>query len=187
VQRSAQGASFEGLRKHEPIDAVRTMFRIWGVDPSKYRPSSEALLRRIVKGGKLPRISTIVDIANLGAIETGWPYGCYDRAKISGPVEIRPGKAGEEYEGIGRQRLRLESRPLFADSEGPFGSPISDSTRTMITGSTRELLAIVCAPGNSSVLLLEEALSTLVERLANWCKASGLRKGIVESMSKGQS
>src|SRR5271170_1281566 len=68
----------ESLAEAEPVRAVRAMFREWGMDPSKYRPSSEALLRRVVQGKGLYRVSNVVDIGNLGSLETGWPYGCYD-------------------------------------------------------------------------------------------------------------
>lgn len=171
--------SVDTLRQWEPVRAVRKMFCAWGEDPSKYRPSSEALLRRIVKGNDLPRISNIVDIANLCAIEMAWPYGCYDRKKMSGPIAIRRGKIGEEYEGIGRQLFSLEGRPVFSDSLGPFGSPISDSRRTMVTESTDELLVIICAPESSCSTMLEKAMAKLVERLVLWCGASGVLTGIV--------
>jgi DNA/RNA-binding domain of Phe-tRNA-synthetase-like protein len=171
--------SFDSLRQWEPVRAVRKMFCIWGEDPSKYRPSSEALLRRIIKGNELPQISNIVDIANLCAIEMAWPYGCYDRKKISGPIAIRRGKAGEKYEGIGRQLFSLEGRPVFSDDLGPFGSPISDSRRTMVTESTNELFVIICAPESSSGGVLEKAMAKLVERLVLWCGASGIRTSIV--------
>jgi DNA/RNA-binding domain of Phe-tRNA-synthetase-like protein len=171
--------SRDSLREWEPIQKVRSIFRGLGLDPSRHRPSSEALLRRIVNGDALPRVSTVVDIGNLGAIEMGWPYGCYNRQKISGSIEVRLGKPGEQYDGIGRQVLRLEGRPVFSDDHGPFGSPVSDSTRTMVTESTQELLFIICAPESGCASTLEEALFRLAQRLSLWCGASGIRKKIV--------
>lgn len=179
--------SVDSLRQWEPIRAVRKMFADWRMDPSKYRPSSEALLRRVIKSKILPRISKIVDIGNLGAIEVGLPHGCYDRTKLSGPIQIRYGKRGEQYEGIGRSSLRLEGRPVFSDVHGPFGSPVSDSTRTMVTESTRELLVIICAPESSSDSMLDDAMTRMIERLVLWCGASGIRKEIVNSRSNGRS
>ncbi|HEY6349905.1 MAG TPA: phenylalanine--tRNA ligase beta subunit-related protein [Candidatus Angelobacter sp.] len=171
--------SIDSLPHWEQIHAVRKMFREWRNDPSKYRPSSEALLRRVLKRQPFPRISNIVDIANLGAIETGFPHGCYDGARISGPVEIRQGDIGEEYDGIGRQTFRLEGRPVFSDIHGPFGCPVSDSTRTMVTPSTKELLAIILAPESISDLMLGTALSLFVRRLECWCGATGLSTRVV--------
>jgi DNA/RNA-binding domain of Phe-tRNA-synthetase-like protein len=171
--------SVDSLPHAEQIREVRKMFRAWGGDPSRYRPSSEALIRRVLKGEAFPRVSNIVDIANLCAIEMGWPYGCYDYGKLSGPIEIRRGKANEQYDGIGRPLFRLEDRPVFADAHGPFGSPVSDSRRTMVTGSTRELFAIICAPASSCDSVLEEAISRLVKRLVLWCGANGVQTRIV--------
>jgi DNA/RNA-binding domain of Phe-tRNA-synthetase-like protein len=158
--------------------AVRAMSRSWGMDPSKYRPSSEALLRRVVQGKGLCRVSNIVDIGNLGSIETGWPYGCYDRSKISGTVVFRHGASGETYQGIGKQMWHLEGRPVLADLEGPFGSPISDSTRSMITESAREILVVIYCPDSAGDTSLEEALSTLAGRLAQFCAAASTRSEI---------
>jgi len=177
--------SFENIGQWEPVRAARKMFRQWGLDPCRYRPSSEALLRRIVKGEAFPRISNIVDIGNLGAIETGWPYGCYDRTRVRGPVQIRHGRPGEQYDGIGRHLLRLEGRPLFSDVQGPFGSPVSDSTRTMVTGGTHELLVIICVPENGCSLLLEETLARLAVRVALWCDARGISTRIVDPEPAG--
>lgn len=151
---------------------VRAMFRSWGIDPSKYRPSSEALLRRVVQGKGLYRVSNVVDVGNLGSVETGWPFGCYDRSCISSPIVFRHGAAGESYQGIGKQTWHLEGRPVLADSAGPFGSPISDSTRSMITESAREILVVIYCPDSSSDSSLEEALSTLAGRLSQFCSAA---------------
>src|ERR1700734_2001140 len=155
----------ENLAAAEPVRAVRAMFRDWGMDPSKYRPSSEALLRRVVQGKGLYRVSNVVDIGNLGSLETGWPFGCYDRARIQPPIEFRHGVSGESYEGIGKQTWHLQGRPLLSDSQGPFGSPISDSTRSMITESAHDLLVVLYVPGNASDTSLEVALTRLGERL----------------------
>ncbi|HTV58474.1 MAG TPA: phenylalanine--tRNA ligase beta subunit-related protein [Verrucomicrobiae bacterium] len=158
--------------------AVRAMFRSWGMDPSKYRPSSEALLRRVVQGKGLYRVSNVVDIGNLGSIETGWPYGCYDRSRIAPPIAFRHGAPGETYQGIGKQTWRLEGRPVLADPAGPFGSPISDSTRSMITESARDVLVVIYSPEGASNASLDEAISKLAERLTKYCSASATRSEI---------
>jgi len=165
----------ETLAEAPSIRAVRAMFRDWGMDPSKYRPSSEALLRRVVQGKGLYRVSNAVDICNLGSIETGWPYGCYDRARIHEPIALRHGAAGETYEGIGKKMWHLEGRPVLADPDGPFGSPISDSTRSMITGSAREILVAIYAPDGVPDSSLEEAMARLAERLGQFASASAAK------------
>ena len=150
--------SLEQVAELESIGGVRAMFRTWGVDPSRYRPSAEALLRRVVQGKGLYRVSNVVDISNLGSIETGWPYGSYNREAIEPPVVLRLGLAGEKYEGIGKQVWHLARRPVLADQRGPFGSPISDSTRTMIREGVVAWLTVIFAPGSSDRQALEQAI-----------------------------
>jgi DNA/RNA-binding domain of Phe-tRNA-synthetase-like protein len=164
--------TLETLAEAEATRTVRAMFRAWGVDPSKYRPSSEALLRRVVQEKGLYRVLNIVDIGNLGSIETGWPFGCYDLSHIHPPVTFRTGQAGEIYEGIGKRIWHLADRPILADAEGPFGSPISDSTRSMITESARNVLAVIYAPSSASTPLLHSVLARLQERLSQYAGAS---------------
>jgi len=166
--RKQREFTVETLADAEPTRAVRAMFRAWGIDPSKYRPSSEALLRRVAQGKGLYRVFNVVDIGNIGSIETGWPFGCYDRSKISPPVVFRHGAPGERYEGIGKRTWHLDGRPVLADSDGPFGSPISDSTRTMISESAREVLAIIYAPASAPDASIEEAMARLCDRLSRF-------------------
>ena len=170
--------TLESLAEAEPTRAVRAMFRAWGVDPSKYRPSSEALLRRVVQGKGLYRVLDAVDIANLGSIETGWPFGCYDRSRIHWPIAFRAGEAGETYEGIGKRTWHLAGRPVLADPGGPFGSPISDSTRSMIRESTHDILAVIYAPSSAPTTVIDSALTRLRERLSQYTGAVAARSAI---------
>jgi DNA/RNA-binding domain of Phe-tRNA-synthetase-like protein len=177
-ERKRREFTLESLADAEAIRAVRGMFREWDMDPSKYRPSSEALLRRVVQGKGLYRVSNVVDICNIGSIETGWPFGCYDRARISPPVALRHGLAGESYEGIGKKMWHLEGRPVLADAQSPFGSPISDSTRSMITESATEAVTVIYAPAPASSVLLEAAMQKLCERFTKFAGARATRFAI---------
>ncbi len=174
-ERKRREFTVESLAESEATRAVRAMFRAWSVDPSKYRPSSEALLRRVVQGKGLYRVSNAVDIGNLGSIETAWPFGCYDRARIHPPVAFREGALGESYEGIGKRTWHLAGRPVLADAEGPFGSPISDSTRSMITESACDVLVVIYAPAAAPDASLEHAMARLAERLAQFAAAASTR------------
>jgi DNA/RNA-binding domain of Phe-tRNA-synthetase-like protein len=160
------------------------MFREWGMDPSKYRPSSEALLRRVVQGKSLYFISNIVDLVNLGSIETGWPYGCYDRSKVRPPVVLRHGAAGESYERVGKQMWHLEGRPALADADGPFGSPISDSVRTMITDSARDVLVVIYASSAAPDRDLDEAARCIRDRLSLFGRAAATRCAVCDTISR---
>jgi len=163
--RISKQYSAETVMELESIRAVRSMFRAWGIDPARYRPSSEALLRRVVQGKGLYRVSNVVDAGNLGSLETGWPYGLYNRALLAAPVAFRAGNPSETYEGIGKQTWHLAGRPVLADASGAFGSPISDSTRTMITESARDVLGVIYAPASAARAAIETALAALAARL----------------------
>ena len=168
----------ESLAEAEAVVAVRAMFRRWGMDPSKYRPSSEALLRRVVQGKGLYNVSNVVDLSNLGSIETGWPYGVYNRAAISGEICLRLGAAGEKYEGIGRRVWHLEGRPVLADATGPFGSPISDSTRTQVCEGVSEILTVIYAPATAPDAALAAATEKEARRLEVHSGAKAVRSKV---------
>jgi DNA/RNA-binding domain of Phe-tRNA-synthetase-like protein len=176
--RKRREFTLESLAEDAEIRAVRAMFREWGMDPSKYRPSSEALLRRVVQGKGLYRVSNTVDMANLGSVETGWPYGCYDRSRIRASIVFRHGRAGESYEGIGKKMWHLEGSPVLADPDGPFGSPISDSTRSMVTESTRDILVVIYTPKAAPDSRVERAMAQFGERLVQFAGAQPARAGI---------
>lgn len=128
----------------DPVIAnVRAAFKIIGKDPSRYRPSSEALTRRIVAGKSLLGVNNVVDAGNLTSLMTGIPVGCYDAAWIKGNLTLRIGTPGETYGGIGRGSVNLEGLAVLADSDGPFGSPFSDSARTAVTEKTTDLVFVV--------------------------------------------
>jgi DNA/RNA-binding domain of Phe-tRNA-synthetase-like protein len=128
------------------IGMVLAMYRQCGIDPTKTRPSSEALLRRLRRGDPLPRINTLVDICNACSVQTLLPYGLYDLDRIIGAIELRLGQPGEAYSGIRKGMVHVEGRPALFDTDGPFGNPTSDSARTMVTSKTCCVLLVVCAP-----------------------------------------
>jgi len=168
----------EQVAEMDVIHAVRRVFRAWGIDPARYRPSSEALLRRVAQGKGLYRVSTAVDVINLGSMETGWPYGAYDMAHVQPPITLRHGVDGETYDGIGKHTWHLDGKPVLADATGPFGMPISDSTRTMITEGTQSVLTVIFAPLSTDVEAIQQALDTLAERFSRYCSASNFRASI---------
>lgn len=174
-QRKRREFTVDSLAQAEPVRAVRAMFRGWGMDPSKYRPSSEALLRRVVQGKGLYRISNIVDVCNVCSIETGWPYGLYDASRMHPPVAFRHGARSETYERVGKEMWHVDGRPVLVDAQGPFGSPISDSTRTMITEATRSVLMVIYAPAATPDQALDEAMERGAERFVRFGKASATR------------
>jgi DNA/RNA-binding domain of Phe-tRNA-synthetase-like protein len=145
--------------------AVRTMYKRVGIDPTKTRPSNEALLRRVRKGDSLPRINSAVDVINWCSLEFQLPYGLYDAAKIAGDVTIRLGAEGEKYAGIRKDDVNVGGRITIADALGPFGNPTSDSARTMVTPGATELLVVVYAPREVTPAQLERVVRVTQERL----------------------
>ena len=145
--------------------AVRTMYKRVGIDPTKTRPSSEALLRRVKKGDELPRINSLVDIINWCSLESQLPFGLYDLDKISGSVEIRLGRPGEEYAGIRKDVVHVAGRLTLADASGPFGNPTSDSARTMVTPETTSALVVIFAPAVVSSAVVERVLAATGDRI----------------------
>ena len=149
-------------------DAVRAMYSRLGLDPTKTRPSSEALLRRVRKGGELPRVNSLVDIINWCSVESQWPFGLYDLDRISGPIAARLGRAGEEYAGIRKDVVHVAGRLTLADTLGPFGNPTSDSARTMITTATRRALVVIFAPVAFDQASVARVETMVRERIARY-------------------
>jgi DNA/RNA-binding domain of Phe-tRNA-synthetase-like protein len=148
---------------------ARTLYKAIGLDPTKTRPSNEALLRRALKGEALYRINTLVDALNLVSLREQLPFGLYDLERIAPPVVLRRGGSGEGYEGIRKGFVSLDGRPLLADARGPFGNPSSDSLRTSITLETRRALVVAYAPFGYPPARLEAVLDGTVETLTRFC------------------
>ena len=126
------------------VEATRRVYRACGKDPSRYRPSSEALIRRVVQGKDLYQIDTLVDLINLASMKFGYSIGGFDADKFEGDtLTLGVGKKDEPYEGIGRGILNIEGMPVYRDSKGGVGTPTSDNERTKIELSTTHLFVIV--------------------------------------------
>jgi len=162
---AAEAALRASVESADVTAAVRTMYKQVGLDPTKTRPSSEALLRRVRKGDALPRINSLVDIVNWCSLESQLPFGLYDSANIHGRVSLRLGREGEEYAGIRKDVVHVAGRLTLADDEGPFGNPTSDSARTMVTTATTSALVVIFAPAGLSVSVLNRALALTSDRV----------------------
>jgi DNA/RNA-binding domain of Phe-tRNA-synthetase-like protein len=146
------------LGEHPVAGGVRRLFKSVGVDPSRYRPSGEALVRRILKGQDLYHINSIVDINNICSIESLFPLGAYDCKYVIGDVSIRLGTSNDVYHGIGKE-INVAGKLVSADSEGAFGSPVADSDRTKITEDTRDVLVLLYAPESTDDGNIGDALN----------------------------
>jgi DNA/RNA-binding domain of Phe-tRNA-synthetase-like protein len=158
---------------------ARTLYKAMGLDPTKTRPSNEALLRRALKGEALYTINTLVDALNLSSLRSQLPFGLYDLAKISPPVTLRKGRQAESYEGIRKAAVNAEGRPILADAAGPFGNPTSDSARTMITLETRSALVVAYAPASYNPSRLAETLAATEATLVRFCGGSQVERRLL--------
>lgn len=165
-------------RYRDPASALpaftpaRRMYHACGLDPSKTRPSSEALVRRILQGKGLYQVNTAVDAANLASITVFRSIGLYDADRIvpeapsapnssglaAGVVRLREGRHGDQYPGIGKEAVHLEGRPAMIDANGPFGNPSADSDRTKVTLETRRLLFVLFEPVGEDPAEVEKRL-----------------------------
>lgn len=150
-------------------DQTRAMYKRVGIDPTKNRPSSEALLRRLRRGDPFPRINGVVDVINWTSVETQMSFGVYDLDKIQGDVTLRLGRDGEEYAGIRKDTVHVAGRLTLVDAAGPFGNPTSDSARTMVTTEAKGVLVVVFAPASSGGAG-EQAAALTQDRLRTICR-----------------
>ena len=139
----------------EGLAPARRLYRAFGIDPTSTRPSSEALLRRILQGKPFPSVNSAVDVCNLCSTSFLLPIGLYDAAKIQGDVNLRRGEPGESYSGIRKDAVNVAGRPVLVDASGPFGNPTSDSLRTCVTEETASLFMVIFAPAGYAKAMLD--------------------------------
>lgn len=160
----------EEINKWRPIQATRQAYKKFGKDPNRYRPSSEALRRRILRELPLYKIDTLVDITNLISIRSGYSIGGFDAEKIEGNLVLGVGREAEVYHGIGRGELNIAGLPVYRDNRGGVGTPTSDEERTKIDIHTRKLLMII--NGYSGEIGLREAVSYGADLLSRYVSAT---------------
>ncbi len=165
----ASNNKLSDINKRHTILATRQAYKALGKDPNRYRPSAEAMCRRIVKGMSLYKIDTLVDLINLVSLKSGYSIGGFDADKIDGNLMLGVGKADEPFEAIGRGNLNIEGLPVYRDNIGGIGTPSSDEERTKITGSTTRLLIII--NGYSGTEGLQETKEFAIELLKKYANA----------------
>ena len=167
----------EEVNKWAPIKATRTAYKRLGKDPNRYRPSAEALRRRILRELPLYRIDTLVDLINLVSIRTGYSIGGFDADKIEGALILGVGREGERYEGIGRGLLNIAGLPVYRDQVGGIGTPTSDEERTKISLETTSLLMII--NGYSGSEGLKEAGDYALDLLRRYASAENVEVSVI--------
>lgn len=165
--------SLEDVLKIPFIKDARDAYKALGKDPSRYRLACESLLRRIVKGNKLYRINNLVDAGNILSIELKRSTAVLDFDKIVGDICIRLGNENDVYEGIGRGIINVSNIPLYCDSLGPFGSPTSDTPRTMVTENTKKILLIIICFSSEEY---EENIKRAIEIFSKYANAKNINQ-----------
>jgi DNA/RNA-binding domain of Phe-tRNA-synthetase-like protein len=171
--RFRQELTTESLKEMTSIAATRRVYKACGKDPSRYRPASEALIRRLLQGKELYQRDTLVDLVNLASIAFGYSIGGFDADKFVGDtLTLGVGREGEPYEGIGRGQINIEGLPVYRDAAGGVGTPTSDHERTKMTLETRHLLVLINGYDGDEQRVCENAqyIQTLLRK---YCQSDG--------------
>ena len=186
-QHRAREFSLDRLSRNGQIVVVRGLQKSFGFDPARYRPSSESLLRRVLKGQGLYQINTAVDVNNLCSLEFLLPMCSYDLRHVKGQVRVRIGEPGEEYPGIGRQVFQAENKVIIADDSSIMGSTVSDSERTKVSTETTDILLAIYGPANMDPRIIERYATLAGQRMVEFnggqaCDISALTVTIEEDV-----
>lgn len=163
----------ESLKQLPGIAATRNVYKACGKDPSRYRPASEQLIRRMLQGKELYQIDTLVDLVNLASIAFGYSIGGFDADKFVGDtLTLGVGREGEPYEGIGRGIINIAGLPVYRDAEGGVGTPTSDHERTKMTLSTTHLVVLINGYDGNEARVTDNA-RFIQELLKKYCHSDG--------------
>ena len=153
--------TLDRLAAHPAVAAMRRLFKAAGCDPSRYRPASEALLRRVLKGEDLPAISPLVDINNCLSLELAVPCCVMREGSFTPPLLWRSGLPGESYQSL-RGPFNLEGKPLLLDADGPIDAPISGNEKVKVTPETQKARLVAYLPQQA---VPAEAARDAIQRL----------------------
>lgn len=142
IKLSYQNDTLDTIRGNFTIQETKKLYKLLGKDPTRFRPSSDSLWRRVVQGKGLYKVNPLVDLNNYLSLKFHLPFGSYDLEKIGKNIFLSKGSFGQTYQGIGKGDINLTNLLLLSDNEGPFGSPTSDSTRAMISKETKQALIV---------------------------------------------
>ena len=172
-ERFRRELTTESLKELSGIAATRAVYKRCGKDPSRYRPASEQLIRRMLQGKELYQIDTLVDLVNLASIAFGYSIGGFDADKIVGDtLTLGIGREGEPYEGIGRGMLNIAGLPVYRDRLGGVGTPTSDNERTKMTLGTTHLLVLINGYDGDEQRVRQNA-EFIQQLISRYCQSDG--------------
>jgi DNA/RNA-binding domain of Phe-tRNA-synthetase-like protein len=161
------------------VQRTRRLYHQVGLDPTKQRPSSEKLLRRLTRGDRVPRINDFVDAMHLVSVRLQFPLGLYDWDRLAPPILLRIGSPNESYRGVSGESVPLDGRIVLVDGEGPFGNPTQDSERTAIQRGTVRALVILFSPADTARHEIEEGIHEVADAAKRYCGGQVVCSGIV--------
>ena len=165
------------INQRPAIAATRRLYKALGKDPSRYRVSSEALCRRIIRGLGIYRLTTLIDVVNLVSIKSGYAISGLDADRIEGDtLTLSVGTHADVYNGIGRGLLNIEGMPVYRDAAGPIATPTSDEERTKFTDET--VTAQININAYAPEMPVEEAVEWMAELLKKYAHATNVETGI---------
>lgn len=172
-ERFRKELTTESLKELSGIAATRRVYKACGKDPSRYRPASEQLIRRMLQGKELYQIDTLVDLVNLASIAFGYSIGGFDADKFVGDtLTLGVGKEGEPYEGIGRGMLNIAGLPVYRDAIGGVGTPTSDNERTKMTLQTTHLIVLINGYDGNEQRVADNA-RYIQDLIRKYCQSDG--------------
>ena len=172
-ERFRRELTTESLKELSGIAATRAVYKKCGKDPSRYRPASEQLIRRMLQGKELYQIDTLVDLVNLASIAFGYSIGGFDADHFVGDtLTLGVGREGEPYEGIGRGQLNIAGLPVYRDAQGGVGTPTSDHERTKMTLATTHLVVLINGYDGDAVRVRQNA-EFIQQLVRKYCQSDG--------------
>ena len=172
-EKFSKDLTTDSLKELPSIAATRSVYKACGKDPSRYRPASEQLIRRMLQGKELYQIDTLVDLVNLASIAYGYSIGGFDADKFVGDtLTLGVGREGEPYEGIGRGVINIAGLPVYRDAEGGVGTPTSDHERTKMTLATTHLMVLINGYDGNEERVLANA-NFIQDLLRKYCQSDG--------------
>ena len=182
LEEDIQDKFSDSLPSADPVvSAVRRMYRRIGWEPTQYRPSSEAMIRRFLKNKGLYRINNIVDLGNVASTRFHLPMGLYDVDKISGSISVDVGQEEEEYQGISKDLIHAEGKLVLRDEKGIFGNPTADSLRTCINEKTKNILALFFTPPEVEESYIRDTLKYLQNLYSTECPSASVEIDVLSS------
>lgn len=161
--------TLETIKEDPQIAATKKVYRVLGKDPARFRPSSDSLWRRIVQKKGLYQINALVDLNNYFSLKWRLPFGAYDLQKVTEPLQLTVGQAGERYAGIGNKSVNIENLLVLTDDAGAFGSPTADATRGMIAEDTTRAL-LVGYQFQAETIIDQVEVKTVLENYLTDCR-----------------